>query len=121
MFFDDLLEARVGLKAQLVRALRVEIFRPALDDAHDRRVGLAPNEASGRVAGNPPQRGDLLGYRHRKPGHRQIAPRPDPLARQGSRMEQKPDRGARRNSSPIASGNGAPNTAIEEVKTTRGL
>jgi hypothetical protein len=28
--------------------------------------------------------------------------------------------GALRNSSPIASGKGAPNTAIEEVNTTRG-
>ena len=47
-------------------ALRVEVARPAVDDAHDGRVGLTPDQLHRLLAGDAPQRLDLLADRRAK-------------------------------------------------------
>ena len=63
----------------IARASRIEVARPAFDDAHDGRVGLAPDEAPRLVAAHAAQRFDLLGDGGRQPRHGQVAPRAQPF------------------------------------------
>jgi len=72
---DDLLEALIGAKPQRERPLRIEILRPAADDAHDRGIRLAPDEARDLLASDLAQRFDLLGHRRAHARHAQVAPR----------------------------------------------
>ncbi len=50
-----------GAKAERERAARIELARPAGDDARDERVGHAADAGGDFVAGDAAQRGDLLG------------------------------------------------------------
>ena len=53
---DDVVEARIGAKAERRRALRVEVARPALDDAHDRRIRLLADALDRRITRDAAQR-----------------------------------------------------------------
>jgi hypothetical protein len=57
---DDVVEARVRAETERRRALRIEVARPALDDAHDRGIRLLADFAHGRFAGDAAQRLNLL-------------------------------------------------------------
>ena len=59
-------------EAERPRALAVEPLRPAVDDAHDQRVGLAADARRDLVAGDPPQRLDLLADRAAHAGHGEL-------------------------------------------------
>src|SRR5262249_55404481 len=57
----DLVERAFGLEAELARAARVDALRPARDDARDQRVLGGANARGNALAGDAPQRRDLLG------------------------------------------------------------
>src|SRR3954464_9058544 len=69
---DDLLERGLGREAELAGAPRVEVARPALDDADHERIGLAPDARRDLVARDPAQRLDLLADRDRDARHRDV-------------------------------------------------
>src|SRR6185369_12005238 len=74
---NDIIESLLGGgKAEFSGAARVEIARPAVDDADDERVRLAPDPRRDLVARHPLQRRDLLAHRRGKTGHGEVAPRP---------------------------------------------
>ena len=83
-------------EAERRRALRLEIARPAFDDAHDGRVRLAADEAHRLVAGHAPQRLDLLGDGSGNARHGEVAPCSKSRAVQGGGVQQELDRRARR-------------------------
>jgi hypothetical protein len=70
---NDFLKALVGAKTERQRALGVEVLRPARDDAHDRRVWLAPDEAHGFLARDLSQRRDLLAYCRADARHAEVS------------------------------------------------
>jgi len=72
---DDLLKARVRVKAERERAPHIEIPRPAFDDAQDRRVRLAADQARDPVAGDASQGLDLLRDRRADARHAEVAAR----------------------------------------------
>src|SRR5829696_9758012 len=92
---DDLVEARLGGEAELLRALGVEIPRPALDDLDHEGVGLAPDARRDLLAGDPAQGLDLLADRDRDARHRDVAARSDALAVDRRGVDQEADGGAR--------------------------
>jgi hypothetical protein len=49
---DDVLEARIGAEAERRGAPRVEVARPAFDDALNCGIGLAADELRRPVAGD---------------------------------------------------------------------
>src|SRR5258706_10029752 len=85
-----------GGEAQLCRPLRLEISRPAADDAHDERVRLAPDPPRHLVSRHPLQGRDFLADGPRKSGHGEVAARPGPRTVHGRGMNEKPDPRARR-------------------------
>ena len=56
--------------------LRIEAARPAIDDPHDHRIGLPPDQRRHLRPCHPLQSRDLLADRHRKPRHAQAVGRP---------------------------------------------
>jgi len=72
---DDLLEARVGAEAERQGAARIEIARPAFDDAQDDLVRLTPDELHGLLARDAPQRLDLLADGGGDAGHGEVSAR----------------------------------------------
>src|SRR5215471_18660821 len=57
----DFVERVFGLEAELARAARLDALRPARDDARDQRILGAANARGNALAGDAPQRRDLLG------------------------------------------------------------
>src|SRR5262249_53633715 len=57
---DDLLEAGVGLEAELQRPLGCELARPAGNDALHERIGHAADASHDLVTGHVPEGRDLL-------------------------------------------------------------
>ena len=88
---NDPIPARRYLRS---RAPRIEVARPALDDAHDGGVGRAPDEAHGLLAGHLAQRLDLLAHRGADAGHAQVAARAQGFGIEFRGVKQKSDRGA---------------------------
>jgi len=60
---DDVVEARIGAKAERAGAACVEVARPALDDAHDGWVRRLADAAHRLIASEASQRLDLLADR----------------------------------------------------------
>src|SRR5579883_2091852 len=69
---DNLVERRLGPKAQRGGAARVKILRPAGHDLGDRGVGLAADASYGIGAGNARERRDLLANRTAQTRHGEI-------------------------------------------------
>src|ERR1700716_4342948 len=68
----DLLERALGVEAELARAACLDALRPAVDDAGDQRVVRAANARGDALAGDAPQRRDLLGNGAAHAGHGEI-------------------------------------------------
>src|SRR6516165_8576305 len=66
---DDLLEAGVGLEAELERPRGLKLARPAGDDALHERIGHAADARHHLVASHFPECRDLLADRDGEPGH----------------------------------------------------
>src|SRR5207244_1820756 len=60
---DDLIERLLSDKAQPLRALCIEVARPAFDDPGDHRIGLMADELDRLLAGGTAKRLDLLADR----------------------------------------------------------
>src|ERR1017187_4266050 len=87
---DDVVEGLFGSReAEFQRPLRLEIARPAGDDAHDERIRLAPDARGDLVARHPLQRGDLFADRRRQAGHGEVAARADHRGIEGRGMQQE--------------------------------
>src|SRR4051812_39853622 len=73
---DDIFESLFrGRETEFLGARRIEIPRPARDDADDEGVGLAPDPRRDLVACHPFQGRDLLTHCRRQAGHGEIAAR----------------------------------------------
>src|SRR2546425_5405381 len=68
----DLVEQVFGLEAEFARAARLDALWPARDDARDQRILGAANARGNALAGDAPQRRDLLGHRAADARHRKI-------------------------------------------------
>ncbi len=92
---EDVVEARLRGQPERPGPRGIEIARPSRDDADDRLVRLMPDPRHHLVAGNPPERRDLLADRHRqaRQGHRPA--RPDGGKIERRRMHQETNRRAR--------------------------
>ena len=64
----DVVEGRLGPKAERERAARIEVAGPAGDDPLDRRVGLAADERRRLAPATPLERRDLVADGRRTPG-----------------------------------------------------
>ncbi len=106
-------------KPSASRAPRVEVLRPAGDDALNRRIRLAPDELHHLVARYPAQRLDLLADRRGDSRHAEIAPRAELLGIHLGGMKQEPDRGARR-SKPVTHGLRRPAAPPPRPRAARG-
>src|SRR5262249_15777756 len=91
----DLVERAFGLKAELARAARLDALRPARDDARDQRILGAANTRGNALAGDAPQRRDLLGDGAAHSRHRKIDAGTERLVRESRRVHEEADRGAR--------------------------
>src|SRR5215469_16991802 len=91
----DLVERAFGLEAELARAARLDALRPARDDARDQRILGAANARGDAVAGDAPQRRDLVGHGAADARHRTIDAGTERVARQTRRVHEEADRGAR--------------------------
>src|SRR5216684_2045600 len=75
---DDVIEGLFGRgETELQRPLRLEITRPAADDADNERIRLALDAGGDLVARHPLQRGDLFADGRGQAGHGEIAARAD--------------------------------------------
>ena len=74
---------------------RIEPARPAGDDAGDQRIGLAADAGGDLVAGDPAQRGDLLGHGAADARHGEIDARPELRRVEPRGMNEKAHRRAR--------------------------
>src|SRR5215216_2786091 len=92
---DDVVERGLDTKAERAGAAGVETARPAIDDTHDELVRLAADARRDRVAGDPPQRRDLLAHRAAHARHGEVDARPELLAREACGVDEEADRGAR--------------------------
>ncbi len=92
---NDLVERALGVEAQLARPARLDALRPAFDDARDQGIMVAADARRRPVAGNAPQRRDLLGDRAADAGHREIDTRSESVAGETRRVDEEADRGAR--------------------------
>src|SRR5271155_1210766 len=72
MHADDLVKRTLGGKTESARAGRIEPARPAGNDPRHQRIRLAADAGGDLIAGDPAQRGDLLGHRATYARHRQI-------------------------------------------------
>ena len=94
---NDIIESLLGGgKAEFSGPAGVEIARPAVDDAHDERVRLAPDPRRHLVSRHPLQRRDLLADRRRQAGHGEVAARAGGSTIHGRGVDQEADRRARR-------------------------
>src|SRR5262244_2885556 len=91
----DFVERVFGLEAELARAARLDALRPARDDARHQRVLGAANARGNALAGDAPQRRDLLGHGAADARHRKIDAGTERVARQTRRVHEEADRGAR--------------------------
>src|SRR5262245_46857629 len=91
----DLVERAFGFEAEFARAARLDALRPAFDDARDQRILGAANARGNALAGDAPQRRDLLGYGAADARHRKIDAGTERVARQTRRVHEEADRGAR--------------------------
>src|SRR5438128_10158389 len=92
---NDVVEARLGPKAERDRALALEPLRPAANDARDGRIALAADAGGDLVAGDPSERRDLLADRAGHARHGEIDAVAERLAREPRRMHEKAHRRAR--------------------------
>src|SRR5262245_23003850 len=91
----DFVERVFGLEAELARAARLDALRPALDDARHQWIRGGANARGHALAGDAPQRRDLLGDGAADARHRQIDARTERAARKTCRVNEEADRGAR--------------------------
>src|SRR5262249_10924668 len=91
----DFVERVFGLEAELARAARLDALRPARDDARDQRILGAANARGNAVAGDAPQRRDLLGHGAADARHRKIDAGTESVAREIRGVNEAADRGAR--------------------------
>src|ERR1700757_5107350 len=91
----DLVERAFGFEAEFARAARLDALWPARDDARDQRVLGAANACGNALAGDAPQRRDLLGDGAADARHRQIDAGTERVARQTRGVHEEADRGAR--------------------------
>ena len=69
---DDVVERAFRDESEFARPPGLEAVRPAVDDAHHQRIGLAADAGGDLVAGDPPQRFDLLGDGAGHAGHGEV-------------------------------------------------
>src|SRR5215831_8308299 len=91
----DLVERAFGLEAERARAARLDALRPARDDARDQRVLGATNARGNALAGDAPQRRDLLGDGAAHARHGKIDAGSERLARKARGVNEEAHRGAR--------------------------
>src|SRR5260370_12280120 len=91
----DLVERAFGFEAEFARAARLDALRPARDDARDQWILGAANARGNALAGDAPQRRDLLGDGAADARHRKIDAGTERVARQTRGVHEKADRGAR--------------------------
>src|SRR4051794_15207729 len=92
---DDAVEVRLDGEAECERPLGVEPARPAGDDARYEFVRLAADARGHVVTRYTAERRDLLAHGAAHARHGQVDAAPELLAREGRRMQQEPDGGAR--------------------------
>src|SRR5262249_29958803 len=91
----DFVERVFSLEAELARAARLDALRPARDDARDQRILGAANARGNALAGDAPQRRDLLGDGAAHARHRQIDAGTEHVAGKTRGVHEEADRGAR--------------------------
>src|SRR6266436_3974984 len=85
-----------GSESEFYSPLGLEIARPAIDNAHDEWIRLAPDPPRHLVSRHPLQGRDFLAAGRRKAGHGEVAARAGCRAIHGRGMDQEADRRARR-------------------------
>src|SRR5262249_3600161 len=92
---DDLVKRAFGLEAKLAGAACLDALRPALDNAGDERVFLAPDACRHPLACDSPQRCDLLCHRAAPPWWGEMAARAECTGCKRGGMEEEAARRAR--------------------------
>src|SRR6478609_9431504 len=95
MCTDNIVERSLGLKAEIPRALCIELLGPAGNNSLNKLVRCAPDARNDLLAGDAVQSLDLLSDGTGYTGHGEIDARPELVARQPCRVDKKADSCAR--------------------------